>query len=209
MTETVLEALTVSVRPDTRGVARALAGVRQDLEGVESAGLSAGRGLLELGGLAQTFNRDVESGVRRAADAMANAFINFARTGELSFRGLRDVALSVVSDIASAGLRKGIGSIVSSLFSLATGAIAGRAVGGPVNEGRPFLVGERGPEIFVPSQAGRIVPMDQRQVRQDRSGPISITVNISGVRDATGVERSGAQVAAAARRALLRAQRDL
>jgi archaellum component FlaC len=33
-----------------------------------------------------------------------------------------------------------------------------RAMGGPVNSGRPYLVGENGPEIFVPRNAGGIIP---------------------------------------------------
>jgi TP901 family phage tail tape measure protein len=33
-----------------------------------------------------------------------------------------------------------------------------RAMGGPVNAGRPYLVGENGPELFVPRNAGGIVP---------------------------------------------------
>lgn len=33
-----------------------------------------------------------------------------------------------------------------------------RAGGGPVIRGTPYLVGERGPEMFVPSQSGTIVP---------------------------------------------------
>ena len=33
-----------------------------------------------------------------------------------------------------------------------------RQHGGPVRAGRPYLVGERGPEMFVPSQTGRIDP---------------------------------------------------
>jgi TP901 family phage tail tape measure protein len=33
-----------------------------------------------------------------------------------------------------------------------------RAMGGPVNGGRPYLVGENGPEIFVPRNAGGIIP---------------------------------------------------
>jgi hypothetical protein len=35
---------------------------------------------------------------------------------------------------------------------------SGRAAGGPVNEGVPYMVGERGPELFVPIQNGTIVP---------------------------------------------------
>ena len=33
-----------------------------------------------------------------------------------------------------------------------------RAMGGPVNAGRPYLVGENGPEIFVPRNSGGIIP---------------------------------------------------
>jgi hypothetical protein len=32
-----------------------------------------------------------------------------------------------------------------------------RAVGGPVNSGSPYLVGERGPELFIPSGYGKII----------------------------------------------------
>lgn len=33
-----------------------------------------------------------------------------------------------------------------------------RAIGGPVSMGSPYIVGERGPELFVPSSSGNIVP---------------------------------------------------
>ncbi len=36
--------------------------------------------------------------------------------------------------------------------------LPGRASGGPVSSGQPYLVGERGPELFVPGSNGRIVP---------------------------------------------------
>lgn len=36
-----------------------------------------------------------------------------------------------------------------------------RALGGPVRDGRPYLVGEEGPEIFVPDGAGTIIPNDR------------------------------------------------
>lgn len=41
------------------------------------------------------------------------------------------------------------------------GAIPGRAVGGPVTQGSPYIVGERGPELFVPTVSGTIVPNQQ------------------------------------------------
>lgn len=44
----------------------------------------------------------------------------------------------------------GIGKFISS--------IGKRAMGGPVSAGTPYLVGERGPEIFAPSMSGSIIP---------------------------------------------------
>lgn len=38
------------------------------------------------------------------------------------------------------------------------GLSGGRAMGGPVTSGSMYAVGERGPELFVPSQNGRIIP---------------------------------------------------
>ena len=35
------------------------------------------------------------------------------------------------------------------------------AQGGPVQEGQPYVVGEDGPEMFVPNQSGTIVPNDK------------------------------------------------
>ena len=41
------------------------------------------------------------------------------------------------------------------------GGVSGtRASGGPVAFGQPYLVGEQGPEVFVPQQAGAILPAD-------------------------------------------------
>jgi phage-related minor tail protein len=38
------------------------------------------------------------------------------------------------------------------------GIFGKRAGGGPVNSGSPYIVGERGPELFVPSMSGQVVP---------------------------------------------------
>jgi len=37
-------------------------------------------------------------------------------------------------------------------------AAQGKAAGGPVSANTPYIVGERRPELFVPSTSGRIVP---------------------------------------------------
>ena len=45
--------------------------------------------------------------------------------------------------------------------SLATSSLPGRAMGGSVSAYHPYMVGENGPEIFVPRGNGRIVPNHQ------------------------------------------------
>lgn len=41
------------------------------------------------------------------------------------------------------------------------GGIGHRAAGGPVDASSPYMVGERGPELFVPNRDGKIVPNNQ------------------------------------------------
>lgn len=52
----------------------------------------------------------------------------------------------------------------------------GRAAGGPVVRGRPYMVGERGPEMFVPQNSGRIVPATQLKEKQAQQ-TVNITIN--------------------------------
>ena len=58
--------------------------------------------------------------------------------------------------------------------------ISGRALGGAVGAGRPYLVGERGPEVFVPGAQGNIVP-------NNAMGGANVTVNV----DASGSSVEG------------------
>ncbi len=77
------------------------------------------------------------------------------------------------------------------------GDIPGMANGGPVASGMPYVVGERGPELFVPSSSGSIVPRIPATIGAGGGGnSYSITVNTSGVGDMSNV---GAQVVDAIR----------
>lgn len=56
------------------------------------------------------------------------------------------------------------------------GGLLGRASGGPVTAGRSYIVGERGPELFLPNRSGSIVPNEGL-----RSGDVVVNQHISGV----------------------------
>lgn len=78
----------------------------------------------------------------------------------------------------------GIGDAISGIFG------GGRASGGMVSGGTPYLVGEKGAELFVPSTSGTIVPNNALQ-----SGSSNvININVSGALDPTRVARQIANI---------------
>lgn len=63
------------------------------------------------------------------------------------------------SGSGSGGLLGGLGNVLQSITGIGGPIrIPGRAAGGPVTGGFPYIVGERGPELFVPRASGSIVP---------------------------------------------------
>ena len=45
--------------------------------------------------------------------------------------------------------------------SVLSSVIPGRAIGGPIDAGKPYLVGERGPEVVIPRERGQVIPNGQ------------------------------------------------
>ena len=186
-----IERLVVAVRADTQGFARDVAEMRGSLEG------------------------SFGSGVEKAGALLETTLIRAIRTGKLGFEDLKRVALSVLADIAAAAIRSGIGSILSggggaggghgglltSLTSILTAGFPGRATGGPVSPGRAFMVGERGPELFVPTSSGSIAQVSGGSSREVR---VSIAVNAPAGTAPDMLARSSRQVARSVRNALLR-----
>jgi hypothetical protein len=182
-----LDTLVVRVRADTSGFMAGLADIQREVDGP----------------LAQ--------GIERAGGSIERALSRAAASGKFGFEDLRRVALSALADIAANALRTSIGSIQGSgggfLGSLlgAVGSLfgaPGRATGGPVSGGRPYMVGERGPELFVPASAGRIEAHGA-----GGRGPVNVTINLAVPRDAgAGVmAQTASQVARAVRQQLARA----
>jgi hypothetical protein len=60
----------------------------------------------------------------------------------------------------------------------------GRAMGGPVSANTAYVVGERGPELFVPSNSGTIIP------NGGGGGGTTINLTVNGAIDAEGTART-------------------
>ncbi|MBC2665046.1 tail tape measure protein [Novosphingobium flavum] len=186
MTDTV-DTLMVDVRASTQGFAQDIAAMRS------------------------TFDGTLVDGFSRAGTVLERGLVSAVRKGSLSFEDLGKTALNVIDSIAAQALKGALGGTSSSggggLLSLGTsllGAVLGlpgRATGGPVSPGRGYVVGERGPELFVPTSAGRIETGTPGGTSRDVR--VAITVNGSG--SASGpqaLQRSSRQVASAVKRAL-------
>lgn len=169
----------------------------------------------DIGQMRSSFDSILVDGFSRGNDVLERGLLSAVRRGSLGFEDLRKIALRVIDDIAAQALRSGlasigiggagvgngggilgIGGLIGSLFGL-----PGRATGGPVSPGRPYIVGERGPELFVPTSAG--------QVNAGSGGGGSRSVNVSirvvapeGSSSPESLRRSSRQVAQAVRRAL-------
>ncbi|USU03494.1 tail tape measure protein [Sphingomonadaceae bacterium OTU29MARTA1] len=173
-----VERMVVGVRADTAGFAREVEAMRATMEG------------------------SLGAGAERAGRAIESALLRSVRAGKFGFEDLKGVALGVLAEVARAAVRSGVGAVTggSSLGGVLAGLVGlpGRATGGPVSPGRGYVVGERGPEVFVPTSSGRVEAGGSggRDVR------VSITVQAGAGEAPAALQRSGRQVARAVRAAL-------
>ena len=179
-----IETLLVKVRADTATFAKDVAEMRGQLEG------------------------PLAGGVERVGRAMETALVRAIRAGKLGFEDLKRLALSAMEDIAAAAIRNGIGAVLGGagkaggIGAAVAGLLGlpGRAHGGPVSPGQAYVVGERGPELFVPTASGRV---EAGLACRGRDIRISISINAAEGADPRALAQSGRQVARAVRRALV------
>lgn len=185
-----LDSLVIAVRADTSGFAKDVAAIQDQLQG------------------------PLASGAAKAGSAIDSALTRAIRSGSVGFDDLKKVALSTLAEIAASAIKADLGSLFGGsgggglLGSLASAASAlfggapGRATGGPVTGGQAYLVGERRPELFVPTAAGRVAPAGGSP-----GGGINVTVNVTTPPDASPafMQRTGTQIARQVRAALDRA----
>jgi hypothetical protein len=180
-----IERLVVSVRADTSAFARDVTSMRGELEG------------------------PLVVGAGRAGNLIDRSLAKAILSGKTGFDDLKKVALSAMSDIAQASLRalfqtSGGGSFGSGLLNGLGGLLTsllgapGRATGGPVSAGRAYVVGENGPELFVPPGGGRI----EKPGGGWRDVRVAIAIQAPAPSDPQVLRQSSRQVARAIRSAL-------
>lgn len=188
-----LDALVIDVRASTDGFAADVENMRRSLD----------TSLLD--------------GFGRAGTVLENGLLSALRRGSLGFDDLKRVAFRALDEIASHALQSGISSLfggsggsggLGGLIGQSLGALLGlpgRATGGPVSPGRAYLVGENGPEVFLPTASGRI-ERGGEPGGQGRDVRVAIQLAVPrGTAAPTAMRRSSRQIASAVRRSLQQA----
>ncbi len=163
----------------------------------------------DIEGLRSTFDNTLD-GFSQAGSVLERGLLSAIRSGNLGFDDLKQTALQTMNEIAASALQSGLSSLGgggggSSVIGGTVGALLGlpgRATGGPVSPGRAYLVGERGPEVFVPTSSGRV---DSGVSDRRADSNVNVSINLAAQRGSDAPEalrRSSRQVASALGRAL-------
>jgi phage-related minor tail protein len=124
------------------------------------------------------------SNFERIGKSIASGVSDNLTAAIMQTKTLGDAAKSILNDLANTLVRLGVNTI---LGGIAPGIFGGLpmlnfANGGRPPTGRASLVGEKGPELFVPKRSGTIIPNDKLG-----GGSTNINVNI----DASGSSVQG------------------
>ena len=91
---------------------------------------------------------------------------------------LGEAAKAILNDIGSTLIKLGVNTILGGIAPGLFGGLPGFSRGGRPPVGKPSIVGEKGPELFVPKRSGTIIPNDK--LAGGGSTNISVNVDASG-----------------------------
>jgi len=131
--------------------------------------------------------KGIINGSMTAQQALANLFQKTANhfldmAAQMIAKQIQMKILGIALNFFTGGAQANLGTGRDGTFGLGThgsgiptGAkgwgFSGKAAGGPVSGGTPYVVGEKGPELFVPGSSGNIVP-------NNKMGGVNIVVNV-------------------------------
>ena len=111
---------------------------------------------------------------REAGEMIAMGFEDAILSGNKLSDVLKNLAQDLMRlifrNVITAPLAAGIGNFIND-------GLGFLAEGGPARAGSPYIVGEKGPELFVPGTSGTVIPNDRMNQMGGSAG--GTTVNIS------------------------------
>lgn len=107
---------------------------------------------------------------------MTDAFMSIVDGTKSTQDAFKSMAQAILKDLYNVLVVQRIVGSAANGTGLSGGiakAIGLRAMGGPVTGGRPYIVGERGPELMVPNRGGQVIP------NSDLGGGVTVVQNFS------------------------------
>jgi methyl-accepting chemotaxis protein len=115
-----------------------------------------GEKMKETGNAAKTLEEKFMDAKANGVDKLEDSLVNIA-TGTQSVKdAFRSMAQSILADLTRIAVQQAFTNPLRQMFGLTP-----KAVGGSVQRGQPYMVGERGAEMFVPNQSGSIIPTNK------------------------------------------------
>jgi tape measure domain-containing protein len=150
------------------GLSDAIAKLKEDLNPIKLQIDAIVNGANAIGSAFGQAFQDVATGAKSTQEALADAFESIGKAfvsmaAEIIAKQMTLIILQTIFNALSGGGSalgtantnlSGTGALSTSIPGL---AIGGRANGGPVSGNQPYIVGERGPELFVPGVSGSVV----------------------------------------------------
>lgn len=126
---------------------------------------------------------EIQASFEAVGTAVANSFKGML-TGAMSFKdAMKGIIGAVIDELFRLYVVKQIVGIVTS----AVGLPPARALGGSVTGNQPYMVGERGPELFVPGGNGTIIPNGNMRGGSGGGSSINVSVDARGSSDPAAV----------------------
>jgi len=143
----------------------------------------AGAGIEKLSQQQETM-KSIAEGIRSSFSEAFMSMIDGTKSVAGAFKDMvRQIIAKLYEQLVVQQIVNAAMGVVGKVFPVLAPAIAGmKAVGGPVTGGKAYMVGERGPEIVVPSRNGSVVPNNQL-------GGGGVTVNQT-INITTGVQQT-------------------
>jgi TP901 family phage tail tape measure protein len=148
--------------------------LKEDLQEMTSIATLASKSAEGIGNAFGRAFQDLITGAASARQVLSNFFLDVAKNfaqmaAEIIAKQMTMIALQTIlkalgaavgggADFTPSGPLESVGSVSPALSFDPSGF--GRALGGSTATGRPYKVGENGPELFVPYQAGTIIPAE-------------------------------------------------
>jgi hypothetical protein len=127
--------------------------------------------------LAPVFGTVLKAAFEVIGIAIAGLITGFAKVVS-GVNAVVNAIKSLIALVANNPLVQGVSNLIGNVFG------GGRASGGSVTSGTPYLVGERGAELFVPQSSGMIVPNNALG-----GGGTTINLTVNGAIDSEGTAR--------------------